>query len=76
MVRSLSVRVKLTLWYLVVTSIALLLFGLLSFGGLRYTLLQLKRSSLTRREERLKLFLEQNREKKTQASLSEQLQIG
>ena len=74
MVRSLSVRVKLTLWYLVVTSIALLLFGLLSFGGLRYTLLQLKRSSLTRREERLKLFLEQNREKKTQASLSEQLQ--
>ena len=72
--RSLSVRVKLTLWYLVVTSIALLLFGLLSFGGLRYTLLQSKKSSLVRREERLKLFLEQNREKKTQASLSEQLQ--
>jgi heavy metal sensor kinase len=72
--RSLSVRAKLTFWYLAVTSTALLLFGLLSFGALRVTLLQLKRSSLARREERLKLFLADNRQKQLHTPLSEQLE--
>ncbi|HEY4379441.1 MAG TPA: hypothetical protein VGN01_03785 [Acidobacteriaceae bacterium] len=54
--RSLSVRAKLTFWYLAVTSFALILFGLLSFGALRYALLKVKQATLTRREQRLLLF--------------------
>jgi two-component system heavy metal sensor histidine kinase CusS len=72
MVRSLSIRAKLTLWYLAVISTALLLFGLLSFGALRYALLKLKQSTLNRREQRLILFLEQNRQKHAPALLSEE----
>src|ERR1700733_6712289 len=73
MMQSLSVRAKLTLWYLAVISTALLLFGLLSFGALRYALLSVKQSTLNRREQRLLLFLEQNRQKHVPAPLSEQL---
>jgi two-component system heavy metal sensor histidine kinase CusS len=71
--RSLSVRAKLTLWYLAVISTALVLFGLLAFGALRFALLKLKQSALNRREQRLVLFLEQNRQKHIPAPLSEQL---
>jgi two-component system heavy metal sensor histidine kinase CusS len=56
--RSLSIRVKLTLWFLAVISAALLLFGLLSFGALRYALLKVKQATLNRREHRLILYLE------------------
>jgi len=72
--RSLSVRAKLTLWYLAVISTALLLFGLLSFGALRFALLKVKQSTLNRREQWLILFLEQNRQKHVPAPLSEQLE--
>jgi two-component system, OmpR family, heavy metal sensor histidine kinase CusS len=71
--RSLSVRAKLTLWYLGVLSTALLLFGLLSLGALRYALLQVKRATLNHREQRLMLFLEQNQKKQTPTALAEQL---
>jgi two-component system, OmpR family, heavy metal sensor histidine kinase CusS len=74
MVRSLSIRAKLTLWYLAVISTALLVFGLLSFEALRYALLKVKQSTLNRREQRLILFLEQNRQKHAPALLSEQLE--
>ena len=74
MMRSLSIRAKLTLWYLAVISTALFIFGLLSFGALRYGLLKVKRSTLNRREQRLLLFLEQNRQKHVPAPLSEQLE--
>lgn len=72
--QTLSIRARLTLWYLVVTLIALLIFGLLSIGALRYTLIQLKQSSLARREERLTGYVEQNRQKHPALPLSEQLQ--
>jgi two-component system, OmpR family, heavy metal sensor histidine kinase CusS len=68
-----SIRIKLTLWYLAVISAALLLFGLLSFGALRYALLKVKQATLHRREQRLMLYLEQNRQKHALAPLSEQL---
>jgi signal transduction histidine kinase len=71
--RSLPIRIKLTLWYLAVISAALLLFGLLSFGALRYALLKVKQATLHRREQRLILYLEQNRQKHVLAPLSEQL---
>jgi heavy metal sensor kinase len=74
MMQNLSIRARLTLWYLAVTLIALLIFGLLSIGALRYTLLQLKQTSLMRREQRLTGYVEQNREKHLAVSLAEQLQ--
>jgi heavy metal sensor kinase len=74
MMQALSVRARLTFWYLAVTLIALLIFGLLSVGALRYTLLQLKHSSLMRREQRLTEYVEQNRQKHSAVPLSEQLQ--
>jgi heavy metal sensor kinase len=74
MMPSLSVRAKLTLWYLAVTSFALILFGLLSFGSLRYALFHVKKATLTRREQRLMMYLDQNRQKRVSTSLSDQLQ--
>src|SRR5271165_3501988 len=71
--RSLSVRAKLTLWYLAVLTTALLLFGLLSLGALRYALLQVKHATLKHREQRLLLFLEQNQKKQNPTPLAEQL---
>jgi two-component system, OmpR family, heavy metal sensor histidine kinase CusS len=71
--RSLSIRANLTLWYLAVLSTALLLFGLLSFGALRYALLQVKRSTLMHRELRLMSFLERSRGEGS-TPLPEQLQ--
>jgi two-component system heavy metal sensor histidine kinase CusS len=71
--RSLSIRAKLTLWYLGVLTTALLVFGLLSFGALRYALLQVKQATLKHREQRLMLFLEQNQKKQNPIPLTEQL---
>ena len=50
--RDLSVRAKLTLWYLLVTFAGLLLFGVLSYGALRFALFQGKKSHLRGREQR------------------------
>jgi two-component system, OmpR family, heavy metal sensor histidine kinase CusS len=72
--RTLSIRAQLTLWYLAVLSTALLLFGLLSFGALRYALLQVKRSTLIHREQRLMLFLERSRQESSSTVLPERLQ--
>lgn len=74
MMDSLSIRVKLTLWHLVVSATALLLFGILSYGALRYTLLKEKEASLEHREQRLMLFLAQSQQKHVAESLSDQLQ--
>jgi heavy metal sensor kinase len=74
MMQALSIRARLTLWYLAVTFTALLFFGLLSLGALRYTLLKLKRESIVRREQRLSSYLEQNRLKRPSLPLSDQLQ--
>jgi two-component system, OmpR family, heavy metal sensor histidine kinase CusS len=70
----LSVRAKLTSWYFAITSIALCIFGLASLGALHYTLLNQKHLNLERRERRLLLFLEQNRDRRVSASVSDQLQ--
>jgi two-component system, OmpR family, heavy metal sensor histidine kinase CusS len=71
--RDLSVRAKLTLWYLSVTFTGLLLFGVMSFGALRFSLLQGKKSHLRGREQRLVQFLEENKAKRSPLPLSEQL---
>ena len=73
-ISALSIRARLSLWYLVVMSAGLLLFGLLSYGTLRYVLFQFKRASITRRESRLIQMLEDNRAKHLPLALSEQLQ--
>ncbi len=74
MMQSLPLRAKLTLWYFTVTSIALLLFGILSFGALRYSVIQSKRLTLMQRESRLLLFAEQIQREHQTTSLTEQLQ--
>lgn len=68
-----SIRARLTLWYLVVTSAGLLLFGLLSFEALRIALLQVKRASVARREQRLLTFLDENRKSHPELPLPDQL---
>lgn len=72
-VRPLSVRAKLTLWYLALTSLALSIFGLVTSLTLRYSLLKLKESSLTRREQRLMLYLEQQKRDGSRGPLADQL---
>lgn len=74
MSRSISIGAKLTLWYLLVVSAALLLFGVFSFGALRYALMQLKLNTLRLREERLLLFLDQNRRSNSPVPFLDQLQ--
>ena len=51
--RALSIRAKLTLWYLLVTFAGALLFGFTSYGVLQYALLQEKKTHLLGREQRL-----------------------
>lgn len=70
---ALSVRAKLMWLYLLVTFIGLVLFGLVSFGALRYALLQGKESHLQGREDRLINFLKENREKGDTTPLADQL---
>lgn len=55
----LSIRAKITLWNFALSAVALCLFGVISFGALRFTLLAIKQKSLARREQRLLLLLDQ-----------------
>jgi heavy metal sensor kinase len=71
--RSLSVRAKLMLLYLVVTFAGLVLFGLISYGALHYALLQGKKVHLQGREDRLIAFLRDNRTSGVRLPLDEQL---
>ncbi|MBT9332306.1 HAMP domain-containing histidine kinase [Acidipila sp. 4G-K13] len=71
--RALPIRVKLTLWYLLVTFAGALLFSVISYGVLEYALLQEKKTHLLGREERLIRLLQDNEEQHLQASLNEQL---
>ena len=71
--RALSIRAKLTLWYLLVTFAGALLFGITSYGALRYALLQEKKTHLLGREQRLLRFLEENKAQHVAATLDGQL---
>jgi two-component system, OmpR family, heavy metal sensor histidine kinase CusS len=71
--RSLSVRAKLMLLYLLVTLSGLLLFGLMSFAALRYALLQGKKTHLQGREDRLISLLKENKANGVASPLDEQL---
>ncbi|MCU1223655.1 MAG: integral rane sensor signal transduction histidine kinase [Edaphobacter sp.] len=71
--RSLSVRAKLMLWYLLATFAGLILFGLISFGALRYALLQGKKTHLQGREDRLIAFLQENKTRGVTLPLNQQL---
>jgi two-component system heavy metal sensor histidine kinase CusS len=70
---TLSIRAKLTLWYLLVTFAGALLFGITSYGVLHYALLQEKKTHLLGREERLLRLVEENKAQHVTASLNEQL---
>jgi len=74
MLRSLSIRAKLTFWYLLVSATALLLFGILSYSALRYTLLKGKEANLEHREQRLLMFLAQSQNEPSARPLADQLQ--
>lgn len=71
--RDLSIRARLTVWYLLVTFAGSLLFGFLSYGALRYALFQGKQSHLEGREQRLIQFLQENKADRNPLPLSEQL---
>ena len=71
--RELSVRAQLTLWYLLVTFAGLLLFGILSYGALQFSLFHGKMSHLQGREQRLIQFLADNTAERTPLPLYEQL---
>jgi two-component system heavy metal sensor histidine kinase CusS len=61
------------LYYLLVTLAGLLIFGLMSFGALRYALLQGKKTHLQGREDRLVSLLKENKASGLTEPLSEQL---
>jgi two-component system heavy metal sensor histidine kinase CusS len=69
----LSVRVRLMLLYFTVTCAGLIFFGLLSYGALRYALLEGKKTHLEGREDRLLQLIRENRSKGVFGSLEEQL---
>lgn len=71
--RTLSIRAKLTLWYLLVTFAGVLLFGITSYGVLHYALLQEKKTHLLGREDRLLRLIEENKAEHVAASFNEQL---
>jgi two-component system heavy metal sensor histidine kinase CusS len=71
--RSLSVRAKLMLLYLLVTFAGLVLFGLISFAALQYALLQGKKTHLQGREDRLLAFLKENKAKGVTLPFDDQL---
>lgn len=70
---SLSIRARLTLWYLLVVFAATVLFGVISYGVLHFALFQEKKTHLVGREDRLIRLLEQNRGLQAAPSLEEQL---
>lgn len=71
--RSLPIRAKLTLWYLLLTFAGALLFGILSYGVMFYALIQEKTTHLAGREHRLVRLLHDNRADHVRATLDEQL---
>src|ERR1700735_139780 len=71
---ALSIRAKLTLWYLLVTFAGALLFGITSYGVLEYALQQEKKTHLLGREDRLIRLLEDNQLQHGTDSLDAQLQ--
>jgi two-component system, OmpR family, heavy metal sensor histidine kinase CusS len=71
--RSLSVRVKLMLLYLLVTLAGLVLFGLMSFGALRYATLEGKKAHLVGREQRLITLMAENKANHVTTSFENQL---
>ena len=70
---ALSIRAKLTLWYLLLTFAGALLFGVCSYGVLKYELIQEKKAHLLGREKRLIEMLEENKARHIPASLHDQL---
>src|ERR1700679_2735408 len=71
--RPLSVRVKLMLLYLLVTLAGLGLFGLMSFGALRYATLEGKKAHLVGREQRLITLMAENKANHVPTSFENQL---
>jgi two-component system, OmpR family, heavy metal sensor histidine kinase CusS len=71
--RMLSLRAKLTLWYLLATFAGMVLFGIISYSVLHYALLREKQSHLVGREERLIHMLEENHAQRVLTPLDEQL---
>ena len=70
----LSIRAKLTLWYLLVAFAGMLLFGVISYAVLHYALLQEKKIHLLGREERLLRLLADNRSQHISVPIEAQLQ--
>jgi heavy metal sensor kinase len=70
---SLSVRIKLTLLYSLVTFTGLVLFGALTYGLLHFALIRGKESHLAGREVRLLSFLRDNQSVRTPEGLTELL---
>jgi two-component system, OmpR family, heavy metal sensor histidine kinase CusS len=70
----LSIRAKLTLWYLLVAFAGMLLFGVISYAVLHYALLQEKKIHLTGREDRLLRLLANNRAQHSSVPIERQLQ--
>jgi len=71
--RTLPIRARLTLWYLLATFVGMVLFGVISYGVLRYALLEEKKTHLVGREDRLIRLLDENRSQQAPESLNEQL---
>lgn len=71
--RTLSIRAKLTMWYLLVTFLGAILFGIVSYGVLEHALFQEKQTHLLGREDRLIRLLEENKSQGVKASLNDQL---
>ncbi len=70
---TLSIRAKLTLWYLLVAFAGMALFGLISYAVLYYALLHEKATHLLGREDRLIKLLEDNRAQRVPTPIEEQL---
>lgn len=70
---ALSVRARLMLLYFALTSAGLIIFGLMSYGALRYAFLEGKKTHLEGREDRLHQLILENTVKGVSTSLEEQL---
>lgn len=70
---SLSIRAKLTLWYLLVVFAGMVLFGVISYGVLHFALFQEKKTHLVGREERLLRLLAENQIQQPALSIEAQL---
>ena len=70
---TLSIRAKLTLWYLLGAFAGMVLFGVISYAVLYYALLHEKETHLLGREDRLIKLLEDNRAQRVPTPIEEQL---